>query len=185
MRRDDDSFGSDAFCVARSNGQHDAVAERDDGAFHIIIIIASLWDSTAGLEQIGFEGSSDEIQINDLMTDSALFRVIPGEPQFLSVVFGAVVKAQSQNDPVFFLYQVKSRRGINTAAEENNAVHRRKCLLRAVHAGSQADAAARVELTFHDETFRLAGFLEIIKDAVGDVLIEIALTAERGQIEFE
>ena len=41
------------------------------------------------------------------------------------------------------------------------------------------------ELTFHDEAFRLAGFLEIIKDAVGDVLIEISLTAERGQIEFE
>ena len=112
------------------------------------------------------------------MTDSALFRVIPGEPQFLSVVFGAVVKAQSQNDPVFFLCQVKSRRGINTAAEENNAVHRRKCLLRAVHASGQTDTAARVELTFHDEVFRLAGFLEIIKDAVGDVLIEISLTAE-------
>jgi len=95
MRGDDHGLRTGAFGETGGDGEHDAVAERNDGLFHRFLGMVAVRNRAAGAEQIGFEKTVHEIQRDDMMGDSMAHRMQFRERDLAGVVLGPIVEGQA------------------------------------------------------------------------------------------
>ena len=94
VRRDHQSGRAHTLGETRGDRQHDAVTERHDGAAHRFVGVVPVGNLPAGLQQIGREQLSDEIQRDRPVRHPELARLRDGEWNLALVMLGAVVEAQ-------------------------------------------------------------------------------------------
>ena len=124
VRGDHQALGADAFRVAGGDGEHDAVAERDDGLLHRLFRVMALRDVAAGLEKVGFEQAVHEIERDHLMENAGPISVEFRKRNLARVVLRAVVEGQASGHLVRAEHLVKRGDRIHPAAQQHADFHR-------------------------------------------------------------
>jgi hypothetical protein len=118
------ALGADAFGETGGDGEHDAIAERDDGLFHRFLGVVAVRDRAAGAEEVGFEQAVHEIQVDRVMGDAMTVRVEFGEGDFAVRCVSSRSRTTRQAATSCDAERlVKHRDGIHTAAEEHADFH--------------------------------------------------------------
>ena len=81
--------------ITGGDGEHDAVAERDNGLFHRLLGVVAVRNRPAGAQQVGFEQPVHEIQGHRWWAMPCRSRVEFRERDLAGVVLRAVVERQA------------------------------------------------------------------------------------------
>ena len=103
--RDHDGVQVAAFGQARGDGEHNAIAERDDSGFHVVIGIGALGDLASGEEEVAAEVFADEIEGYDQVGNAEDAAILFRTGDFPGVVLRTVVEGDGQSDALLVLVQ--------------------------------------------------------------------------------
>ena len=87
-----------AFGETTGNGEHDAIAERYDGRFHVFGLVVALRHGIRALQKRGFEMLTDECERDDDVFDAELLAMSRGALGLPLVVVATVVERNGQCD---------------------------------------------------------------------------------------
>ena len=121
---DDEAFGADTFGKAGGDGKKDAVAEGDDGALHVFLLVVAFGDVSAGLKEVTFEESVHKGEVSGVEGNSGLVGLPSGHGEFFGVVFGGVVDAEAGDHFVLGGEGMpESDGGIHATGKKNDRFH--------------------------------------------------------------
>ena len=90
-------------------GEHDPVAEGNDGGAHVLLVVIAFGNSVCALEQRGSEEVLDKRQSDDHMRYAEALAVESGKMDFAVVVVAAVVEGHRQGYALAVLIEEGSR----------------------------------------------------------------------------
>lgn len=184
---DDNARGAVAFRNASGHGQKDAVAEGNDGLFHVFRGVVFRGDGIGTAQQGAVQVRGNGGDVNLMVGDAEMFRLPAGAGEFMAGVVAAVVKCQGSGYLVVPAGPMESGGGIQPAGEENRDIHGSEgAVFRLVFGdGGELDAAAGAKAAFHFHPHRGDGRHQVIQDAVDDLLIESRVVAVGDEVIFQ
>ncbi len=120
---DDNAVDFEAFGESGGGGEHDAVAEGDDGLAHVFLGVVAFGNFAAGGEEIGGEEVADEAELEDFVGEVELLGVVDGEGDFAVVVFGAVIAGDDGRHLVTLDGVVERDGRIHSSAAQDRDLH--------------------------------------------------------------
>ena len=87
------------------DSQHNTIAERHHGGFHVLVVIVAVGDGIGTLEQGALEVLVHELQGNNQMLDAQALAVHDGTTTLTAVLGAAVVKSDRQGNLVLVLIE--------------------------------------------------------------------------------
>ena len=120
---DDQSFCTLAFGDAGGNGQKNAVAEGDDGLFHVLLGVVAGGNGICPAQQGAFQMRRDGTQVDFVVGHAAVLSLPAGAGQFSGGVVAAVVEGKGADHLVVAQRPVQGGGGIQPAGKENGYFH--------------------------------------------------------------
>ncbi len=107
MGGDDEAVGALGFGEASGDGEHDAIAEGDDGLLHGFLFVMPVRDVAAGGEEVRLEVVGHEAEGDGGVVDAEVVAMPLGHGDFPGIVFRAVIEAEAAADMVVAVGEVE------------------------------------------------------------------------------
>ena len=121
-------LGPDAFGIAGCQGKKNAVPKRDDGFFHRQLLVVTVGDFAAGLQQVGLEGLGQKGERHDRVLNAEATALVGGAGKFAGVMFGSVVEAEGSDDLLGGGHVMEDGDRVEASREKNDDFHGKKGL---------------------------------------------------------
>lgn len=89
----------------RHDGEHDTIAERHDGRFHVLLVVITLRDGLRTLQQGATEILLHEGERNGDMLDAQFLAMVTRERDLLVVMVAAVMEGNRQGDIILVVVE--------------------------------------------------------------------------------